>query len=237
MIYAIGDIHGHLDALQRIIDRVRADAGANGIERPKTVFLGDYVDRGPDSKGVLDLLSSPEIKRSLDPVFLMGNHDRAMLAVLRGSNPEAWFDEGGFKTMQSYVRWHGHLLDPSWHRSFIDTFPSNHTNFLTRLPTSHHFGPWLFSHAGIDPHRPLAEQPTATLIYGHRDFRDWPQPFADGVRVVHGHWRERGDRVAVLPHRIGVDTGCGFTGGHLSAVALDDDGVGVRVLSDAGGSR
>ena len=235
MIYAIGDIHGHPDALKRIIDRILDDAGEHGIARPKTVFLGDYVDRGPDSKGVLDLLSSGDLDEVLAPVYLLGNHEVALLQVLRGSNPEQWCDEGGFKTMQSYLRWRGHLLDPSWHRAFVDTFPKRHMDFLAGLSASHRCGPWLFSHAGVNPHKPLSEQRTGDYVYGHWPFREWPKPLEGGIRVVHGHWRERGDRVAVLPHRIGVDTGCGFSDGHLSAVALNDDGVGVRVLSDEGG--
>ena len=129
--------------------------------------------------------------------------------------------------MQSYMRWHGHLLDPSWYRAFVDTFPRRHLDFLSDLTASHQVGHWLFSHAGINPHKPMSAQSKADYVYGHRPFREWPEPLEGGIRVVHGHWREPGDKVAILPHRVGVDTGCGFSGGHLSAVALGDGGVRV----------
>ena len=228
MIYAIGDIHGDLAALQGILEVVRADAGANGIERPKTVFLGDYVDRGPDSKGVLDLLSSSALKRSFDPVFLMGNHDRAMLTVLRGADPDEWCDHGGLETMRSYVP-ETDATYTLWYQAFIEAVPTDHYDFLEDLESRHRHGPWAFSHAGMDPGLPFDEQRDNSVIRGCSAFLSHTGPLPGGIRLVHGHWAR--PLVEVLPHRVNVDTGCGM-GGVLSAVALDDDGGGVRVLGE-----
>jgi len=110
-IYAIGDIHGALDPLRRLLDTIATDAAGLGISKPRVVFLGDYVDRGPDSKGVLDLLSSPELSERFDPVFLLGNHDLCLLAILRDAGEGGaawrvtvvqWLEVGGTKTLESY---------------------------------------------------------------------------------------------------------------------------------------
>lgn len=230
-IYAIGDVHGCFDALRYVIDRVVADAGEHGISRPKVVFLGDYVDRGPASKDVLDLLSCGDLDEVMEPVYLLGNHEASMLDALEGNVSEQWLHVGGADCLESY----GVSLRKGWAefmRDFRAAVPQSHLRFLKSLALTHISGPWLFSHAGIDPFKSLEKQTREALLFGNHRFLAWPEPIAGNVRVVHGHWRERENRVAILRHRVGVDTGSGFPGGRLSAVALDEDGAGVRVLNE-----
>jgi serine/threonine protein phosphatase 1 len=237
-IYAVGDIHGMADLLRDRLAAVRRHADKLGIPNPKTVFLGDYVDRGPDTKGVLDLLSGqipgegPEAL-GLDPVFLLGNHDLALLNILRGADASAsWMeDEGGWRTMASYGDFRARRPSLSIKR-FRAAVPEAHRRFLGDLEVSWRCGGLFFSHAGIGPDTPLESQPFAALVYGdpHLFRHDHPHLAPTlrerlGAVCVHGHWNER--QVALWPHRVGIDTGAGYAAGRLTVVALENDAVEV----------
>jgi serine/threonine protein phosphatase 1 len=227
-LYAIGDVHGRPDELERTLDLIAEDARHLGIRRPRTVFLGDYVDRGPDSRGVLDIMVSDKLASAVDPVWLLGNHDAALLAVISlGDDPMDWLDLGGADCVESYGVVIGGKPPPIFMNEFLDAFPTAHLQFLSKLHTYYRTGGLLFTHAGLDPFAPVEDTKAQRtgMIWGHHKFPDHQGDY--GVRVVHGHWRT--DDVVIRPNRIGIDTGCGFPGGRLAAVALDGDTV--RVLT------
>lgn len=217
-VFAIGDIHGCDDLLERMIAAIR-DLCLDDAERPLLVFLGDYVDRGPASKGVLDRLTSLDF---CDARFLCGNHEEAMLNFL--NDPEegiAWIRYGGRATMTSY----GIELPPrnspfsQWkqaHADFRAAVPEDHMRFLWSLEDRIALGDYLFVHAGVDPKLPLDRQRPHDL----RWIRD---PFLThkgrlGKVIVHGHTPE--DRPYVDSRRIGLDTGA-YKSGVLTALEVE----------------
>lgn len=215
--YAIGDIHGCSDELRRVLELIRKDAAQHGIRRPKIVLLGDYVDRGPDSKGVLDILTAEAFQAEFDPVFLLGNHEAMMIAALKGQDTSTWLQVGGAECIESYgVETGGRSLSTVL-KNFKTAVPFTHKAFLQAMQTHHVDPPYLFSHAGIDPDAPLHEQYYGALVWGDKNFltstRNHP------LFIVHGHWADR--IVIEKPNRLGIDTKCGM-GGHLTAVALTD---------------
>jgi len=237
-IYAIGDIHGALDQLRRLLDKIAADAAAHGDTKPSIVFLGDYIDRGPDSKGVLDLLSSGDIEARFAPIYLMGNHDLCVLSILRdlgaGETDAAWrvtvaqwMEVGGRKTMESYgIQGLAARRPQGIVRDLLEVFPPPHMAFLSALKLTSRSGPWLFTHAGINPARPWDKQTQTDMIYGVPRFMDSDADF--GVTVVCGHWNKPKGPI-IKPNMVMCDTGAGYFGGKLSAVALVE-GEKVRVL-------
>lgn len=222
-IYAVGDIHGHLDKLIEVHDRIDRDRRAFGPG--PIVHVGDLVDRGPDSKGVLDYLIDG-IEAGEDWLVLKGNHDRMMLYYLQETprhDPclKAEFDWqhprlGGWETLASY----GIDMDlpqEAMHLAARAAVPAEHREFLADLPLWHRSGGLLFVHAGIRPGIPLDAQREDDLVW----IRD---PFlysrADhGVLVIHGHTPV--EEVVHLGNRIDIDTGAAF-GGPLSAIVIED---------------
>ncbi|MGH1453979.1 MAG: metallophosphoesterase [Paracoccaceae bacterium] len=190
-IYAIPDIHGHADQMDRALDWINADGG---VDAPH-VFLGDYVDRGPDSRGVLDrLIAGQDAGR--DWTFLKGNHDRMMQWFMEpvprwdphwmvGFN---WFHDriGGATTLRSYQvdvseqRRYGEV-----HADAIDAVPARHIEFLNGLQTHHQVGDFLFVHAGIAPDVALQDQTENDLVWIREPFLSHPDPHP--WLVVHGH--------------------------------------------------
>jgi serine/threonine protein phosphatase 1 len=236
-IYAVGDIHGCLDDLRRVLDAISADATKHGVTRPRVVFLGDYVDRGPDGKGVLDLLAGEDISLGFDPVFLLGNHDAVMLSTIRdiGSGNlnldevHAWLIHGGAQTIESYgVTISGHSPRRFLH-DFACSVPGSHLSFLSGLLLYYREPGLFFSHAGVDPEKPLDQQSREALLYGDEGLFDYDHEWLGrklreklNARIIHGHWaKEAGDYV----HRICVDTGAGYPDFKLSAVAIDGEAV------------
>ncbi len=217
-VYAIGDIHGASDRLRRLRQAIAQDLA----ERPATallVHLGDYIDLGPDSPGVLDLVAGPPPAPGLRVVNLIGDHERMLLDALRGDRAAAtdWLWAGGRETLRSWG------IDPDSPREvWADSIPPHHRAFLESLRPMHREGDYLFVHAGIRPGVALDAQ---TLD----DLTAMRQPFLFtegdlGAIVVHGH--SNTPQVAVMTNRIGVDTGAGL-GGKLSCVVLEDDVAGI----------
>jgi serine/threonine protein phosphatase 1 len=222
-VFAIGDIHGRLDLLleaeQRIADRV-----THG--RPAIVVcVGDFVDRGPDSRGVLDHL----IRKMPPPLYricICGNHDDSFLNFLQedGFDP-GWLDFGGDKTLVSYGVKLSQLLraDPSGQQLKLEArhaVPSSHIAFLEALPVALSFGHYLFVHAGIVPGRPLAEQSDYDLMWIREPFMS-AGPGLD-MTVVHGHTPV--GEIQYGPNRIGIDTGA-YATGKLSVLHIGPHGV------------
>ncbi|MDX2236146.1 MAG: metallophosphoesterase family protein [Hyphomonadaceae bacterium] len=218
--YAIGDVHGRADLLAILLDKIEADARASRL-KPLLVMLGDYVDRGPDSRGVIEMLASGR-PHGFERRFLKGNHEQAMLAFL--DKPHAnrpWLELGGLQTIVSYglPAALSNAADAALQRVAADlraALPESHLAFLKGLERYAVYGDYLFVHAGVDPAKPLAAQ-TDTDLFWIRD--RFLKAFGAYTHcVVHGHTPQ--PFAYVDERRIGVDTGA-YALGTLTAVRLE----------------
>jgi serine/threonine protein phosphatase 1 len=232
-IYAVGDIHGHADLLDRMLGIIGKDLDRYPpAGRVITVFLGDYVDRGPASRDVIDRLIGLR-ERGEDVVLLKGNHEVLFEGFLKSENDD---DDnylclnGGMATLSSYgVKSAGGgraALDAMRHLA-LAAVPDEHKRFLASLSLSARFGDYFFVHAGVRPGVPLEEQSPDDLLWIRGEFLRHSGSF--GAVVVHGHTPV--DAPVRLPNRIGIDTGAFFTGRLTSAVL---EGESVRFLSTRG---
>ena len=221
-VYAIGDVHGRLDLLDQLMAAIDADDSARGHAETVLVFLGDLVDRGPDSAGVVE-----RVRRLADDRpgvrMLMGNHEEVFLAALDGDAKalRMFTRIGGRETALSYG-----IADADYEgmdyaelgEALAAAVPTAHRAFLARGGDMEIVGDYAFVHAGIRPERPIDQQRGADL----RWIRD---PFLDhrgrlDKTIVHGH--TIADEVEFRQHRIGIDTGAYFSG-RLTALALESD--------------
>ena len=219
--YAIGDVHGRLELLDQLLDSIEEDRGAAGDGgQCYVIFLGDYIDRGPDSAGVIDRLRGyrPE---GVTPILLGGNHEDVLLRLLKGERGllSGWLKFGGGECARSYG------LDPAALAGIDervalsrlrDAVPKAHQRFLADCADTFRFGDYLFVHAGIRPGLPLAEQDIADLRWIRAPFLDDRQEH--GFVVVHGHTVV--PEVEELPNRIAIDTGA-YRSGVLTALCID----------------
>jgi serine/threonine protein phosphatase 1 len=222
-LYAIGDIHGRLDLLKRLLNLIRDDAARSTSPRKAVIYLGDYVDRGSDSKGVIDLLLSRPMKNAgFEEIHLMGNHEDVLLQFLADvrCGPD-WFAYGGLETLASYgVRpprfsTAADDLDRA-QREFAERIPQDHLEFIRGMKLSHEEGGYVFVHAGVRPGVALADQTGQDLMWIREEFLESNADF--GKLVVHGHTITDAPQVAA--NRIGIDTGA-FYSGKLTALALE----------------
>lgn len=220
-IYAVGDIHGSLVPLRLMRDAIREHAAAHPIERKCLIYLGDYVDRGFDSRAVLDLLINDPLP-GFEEVFLKGNHEEGMLRFLAdGSNALFWVAYGGIATMFSYgVKPPDPVTDEGEvqraRHDLAGKLPPEHLDFLTHLQRYRIEGDYLFVHAGIRPGVPIEDQREEDLLWIRDDFLHSHQEF--GKLVVHGHSISRQPDIQF--NRIGIDTGA-FASGTLSCLVLE----------------
>ncbi|MEH3106132.1 MAG: metallophosphoesterase [Sphingomonas fennica] len=226
-VYAIGDVHGRLDLLLAVERAVAAHAAAAPpVEEALAIFLGDYVDRGPYSAGVIGHLLSGRFA-GLPARHVMGNHEDAMLAFLDdpGIGP-AWLKHGGLATLRSYgVRTDGPDDDDRMNRlrhGLIEALPNSHRAFLAALELSIRIGGFLFVHAGIRPGRPIADQMRGDLLGIREPFLHFAGTLP--CRVVHGH--TIAEEPEILPGRIGLDTGA-YASGRLTCAIIEDDRVEI----------
>lgn len=235
-IYAIGDIHGQLERLREAHDRILRDGG----EEAKIVHVGDLIDRGPDSRGVVELLMEGQA-RGRDWIVLKGNHDRALPNFLRdphwidprASDRKPWTrrDVGAGAALQSWGIENAETRPiDEVHAEALEKVPADQARWLDGLPIWH-LTPWaLFVHAGIRPGIDLRAQVEDDLLWLRKPFLDDTRDH--GVLVVHGHTPVK--KVQHRGNRIDIDTGAAH-GGPVSAVRLDDDGVWL--LTDRGPKR
>jgi serine/threonine protein phosphatase 1 len=232
-LYAIGDVHGRRDLLDVALERVAADLRARPHPRPRIVFLGDYVDRGPDSRGVIERLIALE-REAAATTFLLGNHDACLLGYLRDPTwtPRGlhWFHAamGGAATLASYGLRDIWASDPAAaHDAFQRAFPPAHREFLERCSLTLAVGDYLLVHAGVRPGVPMAAQAEEDLLWIREPFLSARGDF--GFKVIHGHTIVR--FVEHRANRIAADTGAVKTG-VLSCVVVE--GAEAALLTSAG---
>jgi serine/threonine protein phosphatase 1 len=227
-IYAFGDVHGRVDLLEKLYGQVANDLEARPVAKAMEVFLGDYVDRGPRSKDVLDwLLTGPNLvdKR----ICLRGNHELMMQSFLDDASViGSWGQFGGLETLYSYGLKFKMPMAEETHEEiraqFRDVLPTAHLAFLKALRPSASAGGYFFAHAGVNPAKPFSEQIEDDLYWIREPFLDWDRPLEK--IVVHGHTPV--EEPEVMVHRIGVDTGAYVTG-RLTCAVLE--GGDVRFLA------
>ncbi len=215
-LYAIGDVHGRADLLQAMISRIAAEP----CENPKRcVFLGDYVDRGPDSSGVLDQLVQMG-RDNPSTVFLKGNHEAALLDFMRDPDRrDGWLDWGGVETLLSYGVEAPLAMSPQTAAAELrERLPASHLEFLSSLKLTYEAGDYFFAHAGVRPGVELAEQKEGDLLWIREAFHNAPENARPAKTVVHGHHPTK--RPVDAGWRIGVDTGAVWSGA-LTAVEID----------------
>ncbi|MEM8592351.1 MAG: metallophosphoesterase family protein [Pseudomonadota bacterium] len=232
-IYAVGDIHGYPDKLDRALKLIEADGG----QHAQIVFVGDYIDRGPDSRAVIERLIEG-LEEGRPWTCLKGNHDRIMEWFLEDQprqDPHLlvgfhWFHEmiGGLPTMASYG------VDVSErerlflvHARAREAVPQSHIDFLRSLKLTHQQDDYLFVHAGIRPGIPIEAQDERDLVWIRDEFLNYRRPFPK--LVVHGHTPV--DSPAHLGNRVNLDGGAAF-GRPLVPVALE--GKKAYALTDKG---
>ena len=234
-IYAIGDIHGCAKELTELLELV----ASREQELPETgrrmlVFLGDYIDRGPDSRGVVEILLH-QLPEGFSPIFLRGNHEAMMLDAINHpgiyQSAAMWLFNGGMAAVASYDQAIGGQLElAEWLDmdiiidDFIRIMPDEHRRFFESLRLSYQCGDYFFVHAGVLPGLPLDEQKESDMLWIREPFLNSQEDF--GAVIVHGHTPAR--QAEIKPNRIGLDSGAVY-GRKLSAIRLE--GIEQEILS------
>jgi serine/threonine protein phosphatase 1 len=219
-IYAVGDIHGRFDLLEALVAKIRRDTEEQRPARTIEVFLGDYVDRGPQSREVIDwMIAAPPVTEQR--ICLLGNHEDILLSALDDTSAmENWLFNGGGETLLSYgvtaraLGGEAGLIELQ--QGFRAALPAAHLEFLASLRRSVSIAPYLFVHAGIRPGRAIEEQDPVDLVWIREPFLHSDADF--GCVVVHGH--TPATHPEVRHNRINIDTGAVFTG-CLTCVVLE----------------
>lgn len=232
-VYAIGDIHGRLDLLGEILARIGEDSAGSDLDI-HCIFLGDVIDRGPESAGVVTRLMRG-VSCADRTSFIMGNHEELLLHAARGERSalSTFARAGGRETMLSYgLTPHDYdALDLAGLADAINSLiPATHLAFLADFQDRLSIGDYRFVHAGVRPNLSFEEQRTSDLRWIRREFLEHRGSF-DGV-VVHGHTVS--EEAELLPQRIGIDTGA-YATGRLTALVLE--GGEQRLIQTAGPAR
>lgn len=234
LIYAVGDIHGCYDQLRQLLEKISADAAerADG-RRVGLIFCGDYIDRGPASREVVDAMWWLKRHSPFELHCLKGNHEQVLLDYLDDPVAAAdWMRFGGVETLRSYgVDAPAPDAAPAEHRrardDLLESMPVAHLKFFESLEMMVGIGEYAFVHAGVRPGVPLEAQSSRDLLWIREDWIYNEQP-AERI-IVHGHtWID--DKAEVRPHRIGIDTGV-YETGVLSAVRIEDGQIGFLSAS------
>ena len=207
-LYAIGDIHGSLESLERLMEKINPD-----LSRDRLVFVGDYIDRGPRSRGVVDYII--RLRHLVPPgqiTCLKGNHEAMFLDFLRGGPAEMFILNGGIATLEEY-----------WGDDWVDrdrenlALPPDHAQFYQDLELYYETPDYIFVHGGLKPGVPLAEQVEEDLLWIRGEFITSPEDF--GRRVIFGHTPFK--QPLLMPNKIGIDTGAVY-GNFLTALKLPE---------------
>ncbi|WP_224826105.1 metallophosphoesterase [Cognatishimia sp. MH4019] len=225
-VYVIGDIHGRLDLFEDLLARIDLDIGSHEVGAPVLVCVGDYIDRGEDSKAVLMRMRALNVAQPARFICLMGNHERMMLEFLQQPDRRRarWLRHGGLQTLASFGL--GGVTETSplpALEAVADglraVMPDGLEAWMHRLPKMWKSGSLVCVHAAADPGTPLKEQSRHTLLWGHPEFFDRPRQ--DGLWVAHGHTAMPSPRFE--QSRISLDTGA-YVSGMLSAARVLPDG-------------
>ena len=225
VVYAIGDIHGRLDLLDRIQQRIADDAARRPAGRRQVVYLGDYVSRGPDSPGVVDRVRE-WLPDGFERITLKGNHEDLLMRFLDGEidTGRHWLDYGGLEAMAAYgvaiadreARDDASVI--ALGEDLAGRIPECHLEFFRALQISHSAGDYFFVHGGIKPGVPLPEQSARDCLWIRTTFLN---SMADhGAMVVHGH--SISEQPEIRHNRIGIDTGA-YRSGVLTCLVLDGE--------------
>jgi serine/threonine protein phosphatase 1 len=220
-IYCVGDIHGRADLLRKLQEKIRIDAG--NFDGDKTVvYLGDYVDRGEQSKQVIEMLLSEPLE-GFQSIHLKGNHEQAMMDFIEFPGAAAaWLSFGGRECLNSYGIPLAHIPSmgevASIAKKLDEKLPDTHREFMLNALTSWRCGSYFFVHAGVRPGVDLSSQTIEDLLWIRGDFLG--STLSHGAIIVHGHSISMVPEL--LPNRIGIDTGA-FTTGVLTSLVLEGE--------------
>jgi serine/threonine protein phosphatase 1 len=222
-IYAVGDIHGRADLLEETIVHIDDDLRRRPIAYAAEVYVGDYIDRGADSKDVINQLAIRMVHNQA--ICLRGNHEDLMEQFLADATVlPRWRQLGGLQTLASYgVSVSREMTDSDVHRAFLAAFPPAHNAFLRCLRNNIRCGDFLFVHAGIRPNVPLNSQDPSDLMWIRDEFLNSTNDH--GVYVVHGHTPV--PHADIRSNRVNIDTGA-WRSGVLTCIAIE--GTDILVL-------
>lgn len=220
-IYAIGDVHGRADCLKQLLQKIHVHMQEYPATHVTLVCLGDYIDRGPDSKGVIEQLL--HLPFEAETVFLMGNHEYALLRFLEGDLPyEVWLRCGGGEMMKSYgVTPCAAEAKPEKieeiRTQLAANLPDSHLDFFRNLRLSYAAGGYVFVHAGIRPGIAMEDQQMEDLLMIRADFLYEPVTIAQ--TIIHGH--TPCNKPLIREKSIGIDTAA-YATGVLTSIILED---------------
>ena len=225
-IFAIGDIHGCIKQLVTLKDKIFNYPQYNK-EEDLLLYLGDYIDRGPSSKDVIDHMLQLQTE-GIKSIFLMGNHEQFMIDFLfnKINNLNNWIMNGADQTFKSYNIEVAEFIKDGFEDDnidklrdiFLSKLTKEHVYFFKNLELTYTMGDYLFVHAGINPEKPLSEQNKMDFLWSRSD-KFFDKNFEFEKIIVHGHSPEK--EVVNFPYRINVDTGSFFSG-KLSCVCVND---------------
>jgi serine/threonine protein phosphatase 1 len=220
-IYAIGDVHGRADLLDQVFQRIDADLARSPTPNPIQVLIGDYIDRGPHSREVVDRVIARG--RSHRTICLKGNHEAFAIEFLnRPSVLADWSRSGGIETLMSYglvTEARAELNEAAkLSAAFNRALPADHRRFLTTLKPYFACGDFFFVHAGVRPGIPLTRQSEADLLWIRDEFLG--KKVAYSKIIIHGHTPV--EQPDIHPHRINIDTGA-YATGNLTCLVLERD--------------
>ena len=217
LTYAIGDIHGCYLKLRRLLGHCAVHCGSG---TPRFIFIGDYVDRGPNSAEVVRFLMKTQASAPNLTVCLRGNHEAMLIDAADGGDELVWLFNGGDATLQSYGIENAAEIPPE------------HLAWFKTLPFAISEGNRFFVHAGILPGTPLDEQPEEAMLWIREPFLSDTRDH--GQYIVHGHTIVNDGRADVHPNRLNLDTGA-YCGGPLTAAVFDDASIGpLALITDDG---
>lgn len=219
-VYAIGDVHGRNDLLNILIEKILADNSGRSSAESEIIFLGDLIDRGPDSAQVIE--TTMQLKKNASAVrFLMGNHEEVYLAAVRGEEKAVRFFNriGGRETILSYditMKEYIGLDMAQLTERMPSLIPQHHIDFVSAFENMITIGDYAFVHAGIKPGVALSEQKPKHLRWIREEFLEEDSPHEKVI--VYGHTIS--DNVVEANNRIGIDTGA-YESGKLTALVLE----------------
>jgi serine/threonine protein phosphatase 1 len=224
-IYAVGDIHGRLDLLSKLLEQINIDIARRPTIRPVSVFLGDYIDRGSSSRETIDRLI--QHGKASESIFLKGNHELIATKCLSDRSLfDQWMRLGGLETLVSYGLSPEILANEKQiaklQSAFHSALPQTHFRFFRDLQISFTCGDFFFAHAGVNPNVELSRQKESDLLWIREEFLSSSRDF--GKIVVHGH--TPCSEVEVGPNRINIDTGA-FATGRLTCLVLEGESMSI----------